>query len=213
MTIIDFLLPLLLKASQLTTYQTHIYQERCPNTKKSNLKVCHICEDSCPVDAITIDNTIKISEEKCIECGICSAQCPNEVFTLNFISDLTIYTQIFNTLKKNHSVIIECTGVNGKYNAKRDIDETSRVFVPCLGCLSEIHLLLSQSNTIEIEPCTKACTNYRGAAAYNKTTRMAEHVTNALRLKERDPGEGELLPVKTLPLATRRQFLNDIGLL
>jgi ferredoxin len=109
-------------------------------------------------------------------------------------------------------VIIECTGVNGKYKETRDVDEGTRMFVPCLGCLSVTHLLLSQLNTIDFESCSKACPNYRGAAAYSKTTRIAEHITRALQLKEREPGESELLPVKTMPLATRRQFLNNIGL-
>ena len=46
---------------------------------------CHICEQACPVSAITLDvNGIdqwknlypRVHRSKCIGCGICSTQCP-----------------------------------------------------------------------------------------------------------------------------------------
>lgn len=40
---------------------------------------CGICEKTCPVNAITIENNLaKIDPTKCVECGLCAQKCPTK---------------------------------------------------------------------------------------------------------------------------------------
>ncbi|MBF0573649.1 MAG: 4Fe-4S binding protein [Desulfamplus sp.] len=36
---------------------------------------CGICEERCPMDAITVEQVAKINNERCIGCGLCAAAC------------------------------------------------------------------------------------------------------------------------------------------
>lgn len=48
----------------------------------SNCTGCGICLSYCPVDAITLDKTIKTDEDRCIKCHSCVKRCP--VNAINF---------------------------------------------------------------------------------------------------------------------------------
>ncbi len=37
---------------------------------------CGACVDSCPVSAITLDDTAKVDASTCTECGACVDSCP-----------------------------------------------------------------------------------------------------------------------------------------
>jgi ferredoxin len=43
---------------------------------------CASCEESCPMGAITIDDTADIDGDKCIGCGLCISVCPEEALLL-----------------------------------------------------------------------------------------------------------------------------------
>ncbi len=44
---------------------------------------CGTCAESCPVEAITIENEkAKVDEEECTDCGTCAEECPNEAITV-----------------------------------------------------------------------------------------------------------------------------------
>lgn len=50
---------------------------------------CGICQNRCPVNAITVSNSSKewrVDNEKCIRCGRCSRKCPN--FALSIVKKL-----------------------------------------------------------------------------------------------------------------------------
>ncbi len=44
---------------------------------------CGICEDVCPVNAITVKDDIAHIGEDCTECGACVDECPNEAISLS----------------------------------------------------------------------------------------------------------------------------------
>lgn len=56
--------------------------DKCPVNRFVVTEACrgclaHKCQNSCPVDAISIvDNRAKINQDKCIECGKCKEACP-----------------------------------------------------------------------------------------------------------------------------------------
>jgi len=43
---------------------------------------CGLCAETCPQDAITVDETAKVDPEKCTECGACVQECPSEAIKL-----------------------------------------------------------------------------------------------------------------------------------
>lgn len=51
-------------------------------------KRCKLCEENCPVDAITIGLIPKIDSKKCIGCAKCIAICPHRACTVNWVSTL-----------------------------------------------------------------------------------------------------------------------------
>ncbi|MEW5867536.1 MAG: 4Fe-4S binding protein [Bacillota bacterium] len=43
---------------------------------------CGICEQTCPADAITVDEIVHVDPDKCTECGACVDECPFGAITL-----------------------------------------------------------------------------------------------------------------------------------
>ena len=43
---------------------------------------CGACVDSCPMDAITVNDHAEVDEDACIECGACTGSCPVEALSL-----------------------------------------------------------------------------------------------------------------------------------
>ena len=43
---------------------------------------CGACVDSCPVDAISMNDKAKINPDTCTECGACVDECPVEAIEL-----------------------------------------------------------------------------------------------------------------------------------
>jgi len=43
---------------------------------------CGVCVDTCPVDAITLDDKAKVDPDTCTECGACVDECPVDAISL-----------------------------------------------------------------------------------------------------------------------------------
>ena len=39
---------------------------------------CELCEERCPMDAISMDNVAHVNLDRCIGCGVCAVTCPTE---------------------------------------------------------------------------------------------------------------------------------------
>jgi len=46
---------------------------------------CKICENVCPVGAVSVDGVAKIDYNKCIKCGVCAEKCPTKAITIGVI--------------------------------------------------------------------------------------------------------------------------------
>lgn len=44
---------------------------------------CGTCSDSCPVEAIKVNDKAEIDENECIDCGTCVDECPEEALSLD----------------------------------------------------------------------------------------------------------------------------------
>jgi len=52
--------------------------EFVPRFAEDTCEACGVCEDRCPVDAITVDDFAAVDPVKCLGCGVCFPTCPTE---------------------------------------------------------------------------------------------------------------------------------------
>jgi ferredoxin len=43
---------------------------------------CGLCEETCPVGAMTVGETARVDPMRCIGCGRCAEQCPQEAISM-----------------------------------------------------------------------------------------------------------------------------------
>jgi len=43
---------------------------------------CGACDEVCPADAISVEDSAKVDPELCTECGACVEECPLEAISL-----------------------------------------------------------------------------------------------------------------------------------
>lgn len=178
----------------LQTKVIDVHKEACKNDLNKNV-VCRLCVDICEEDAISlIDQTPKIEETKCIDCGACVSECP--VLALDHIHKP--YETIKKYTEKFPNAIITCDQVE-QFN--------HGIKVPCLLYLDSA--LLSQYCN------TKDAVNLYVGHCHNCTklsrTRVEKHVCN---IKE------ELLQIgikiqthmkEDLPIDDNKQIVNSIS--
>ena len=56
--------------------------ERCINRKQRRV-VCTRCSDLCPVGVFSLKSGEKLSWDRCVDCGLCAANCPTRCFSLS----------------------------------------------------------------------------------------------------------------------------------
>ena len=62
----------------IKTHKLNINQEECVQ--------CYLCEETCPVSAIRLENDkVILDNEKCINCNVCSSKCPVDAVKLEKI--------------------------------------------------------------------------------------------------------------------------------
>jgi ferredoxin len=49
---------------------------------KEKCTACGTCVDSCPVEAIKLEEKAIVDAENCIDCGTCVDECPEEAISL-----------------------------------------------------------------------------------------------------------------------------------
>ncbi|MDD5713017.1 MAG: 4Fe-4S binding protein [Smithellaceae bacterium] len=52
------------------------------NVDADECSACGLCEDACPMEAITMSDVATINKERCIGCGVCASQCVQEAISL-----------------------------------------------------------------------------------------------------------------------------------
>lgn len=98
---------------------------------------CDRCVTSCRQNALTFNNrSVCFSEEKCTECMVCIAECPNDAFSCGF--EFSALLSVVSISDKDQPAIVGC----GKYSAVKNT-----TVIPCLGLLSEPFLAAMHSVT------------------------------------------------------------------
>ncbi|MGE5591603.1 MAG: 4Fe-4S binding protein [Bacillota bacterium] len=98
----------------------------CPRSR-SNRSACSICVEVCPAGAITLDQTIDVSQ--CPACGLCATRCPAGVFEVQRPSDGSLVTAVRERARESPVVVLGCE----KY---RDRGPSHTLGVNCLGQVS-----------------------------------------------------------------------------
>jgi uncharacterized protein (DUF362 family)/Pyruvate/2-oxoacid:ferredoxin oxidoreductase delta subunit len=71
-----------------------------PYVKKKDCKKCHVCEQVCPVKAITLKPYPKFNRKKCVLCYCCHEHCPHNAIKISKGSIIKFIELVRNMLSK-----------------------------------------------------------------------------------------------------------------
>lgn len=57
-------------------------QTMAATVDKEKCTACGTCVDTCPVEAIKVEDKAIVDEENCIDCGTCVDECPEKAITV-----------------------------------------------------------------------------------------------------------------------------------
>lgn len=128
---------------------------------------CRLCLESCPTNAISIDQSLTVDSSLCNDCGICVNVCPTGVFQLTD----TPYRLLLDKLKARSAAEFVCS----RAHPANDIST-----VPCLGYLDEGVLVAAVGNgaravSLNFAEC-KRCEQKSGLRAAAKSLKNANSV-------------------------------------
>jgi len=151
----------------------YVEQDRCLNYRKQNH--CHRCFNICPAKAISRNEQIKIDENVCKGCGICTAACPTKCLQLPNIDWLALY----KSSKKLDHIQLGCL---------KSKSPSTTLIVPCLGSvpadfIAALSITGNKLIEIDLEPCLE-CENRRAVKQLYRTFRKSKiYADNRIRLK------------------------------
>lgn len=128
---------------------------------------CDKCSKYCYAEAITADDGIKVSLDKCDGCGLCVGVCPSGAFNL----DKPTYEQLIQEVQQKKTINLTC----------QRLEAIGTCSVPCLGYLTESLLvtLVIVSNKYQIiynpEECAK-CHLHAGLLVKERLNRVKKLV-------------------------------------
>ncbi len=101
---------------------------------ESKCKLCGICENVCPYNAIKVDKergiAAQVTQAACSGCGTCAAECAFDAIIMNHYTDEQITTQIDAILDENPAEKIVTFACNWCSYAGADFAGTSRLQYP-----------------------------------------------------------------------------------
>jgi len=101
---------------------------------KDKCKICGICVNVCPYNAIIMDKDngipAQVNEAACSGCGTCAAECPTDAISMKHFTDIQIENQIDSLLEKNPAEKILAFACNWCSYAGADFAGVSRLRYP-----------------------------------------------------------------------------------
>ena len=152
---------------------------RCLRCASGKAEACSRCLDVCPVDCIDIHNqSVRIDDEACLQCGLCVAACPTETFNTRRHTSRMLYDQVARAASAYEQCYITCT------RALARKPEGNEICLPCVGMLSAdiwFSILTDFDNVSVYLPlgvCDR-CRTTTGEEAYTQAIATAEEWTGA----------------------------------
>ncbi len=164
---------------------------------------CRLCLDSCPTNAISIDQSLAVDSSLCNGCGICVNVCPTSVFQLPD----TPYQRLLGKLKAGSTADYACSRAHSAKGVST---------VPCLGYLDEAVLVGAVGSgaravSLNFAECRR-CEQKSGLRAAAKSLKKANRVLALFDTPKRisaiatetDGGHRQ----EQSPLSSRREFFS-----
>ena len=152
---------------------------RCLRCASGKPEACSRCLDVCPANCIDIHNqSVRIDDEACLQCGLCVAACPTETFNTRRHTSRMLYDQVARAASAYEQCYITCTRALGRK------PEGNEICLPCVGMLSAdiwFSILTDFDNVSVYLPlgvCDR-CRTTTGEEAYTKAIATAEEWTGA----------------------------------
>ena len=152
---------------------------RCLRCASGKAEACSRCLDVCPVNCIDIHNqSVRIDDEACLQCGLCVAACPTETFNTRRHTSRMLYDQVARAASAYEQCYITCT------RALARKPEGNEICLPCVGMLSAdiwFSILTDFDNVSVYLPlgvCDR-CRTITGEEAYTQAIATAEEWTGA----------------------------------
>jgi ferredoxin len=199
-----------------------INQKQCTNNRYRE-QVCTDCIDSCPVDAVSFEqgSGIRIDEEKCNDCGLCSTVCYNGVIEQKSPSDEKLLSDISDMLKGSaeKNLAFHCTKCDGKAGKARPIlTEINPISVPSFGRINEILILkahLAGAEEVAYSGCDNDCNVTGCRETFEGTRTISEHLAESFGLEHVDKedlhGAEDGDNVLSDNEYDRRRFVTELG--
>ena len=152
---------------------------RCLRCASGKAETCSRCLDVCPANCIDIHNqSVRIDDEACLQCGLCVAACPTETFNTRRHTSRMLYDQVARAASAYEQCYITCT------RALARKPEGNEICLPCVGMLSAdiwFSILTDFDNVSVYLPlgvCDR-CRTTTGEEAYTQAIATAEEWTGA----------------------------------
>lgn len=152
---------------------------RCLRCASKKEEACSHCLDICPVNCIDIHNqSVRINDEACFQCGLCVAACPTETFNTRRHTSRMLYDQVARAASAYEQCYITCT------RALARKPEGNEICLPCVGMLNAdiwFSILTDFDNVSVYLPlgvCDR-CRTTTGEAMYTEAIAIAEDWTGA----------------------------------
>ena len=152
---------------------------RCLRCASGKAEACSRCLDVCPANCIDIHNqSVRIDDEVCLQCGLCVAACPTETFNTRRHTSRMLYDQVARAASAYEQCYITCT------RALARKPEGNEICLPCVGMLSAdiwFSILTDFDNVSVYLPlgvCDR-CRTTTGEEAYTQAIATAEEWTGA----------------------------------
>ena len=152
---------------------------RCLRCASGKPEACFRCLDICPANCIDIHNqSVRIDDEACLQCGLCVAACPTETFNTRRHTSRMLYDQVARAASAYEQCYITCTRALGRK------PEGNEICLPCVGMLSAdiwFSILTDFDNVSVYLPlgvCDR-CRTTTGEEAYTEAIATAEEWTGA----------------------------------
>ncbi|MBI5253701.1 MAG: hydrogenase iron-sulfur subunit, partial [Euryarchaeota archaeon] len=164
--------------------------KKCANAglkeKKLNITGCSYCNAACAYSAISYGD---VDELSCVGCGICVSACPQGVLQMRSLPEEEMFSLIEAALDTELSpkiLLFSCMEQDATLQAagmrKIDCPSPATLFVPCIGMVSDVHILRAfdlGAEGVLLLGC-KECMYGNGVSEAAKTAEFCRQLMGAL---------------------------------
>lgn len=136
---------------------------------------CRLCQDGCPVGALSLNPYVKIDEDRCTSCGACISLCPNGAFSAERRGDPALVQEMKLLIVRSPGKKVVRIGCRKPAGGTDDV-----LALPCLGRLTEALVLapfaLGGEGVEILQPNCNGCTSEGAAKPLEQVLSLSRHL-------------------------------------